>query len=55
MEKLWRNLWRIQCPKRMKIVLWRIAQNCLPTGDQLHKRSIPTRYDCIFCNKTETV
>uniref|UniRef100_A0ACD5YT37 Uncharacterized protein n=1 Tax=Avena sativa TaxID=4498 RepID=A0ACD5YT37_AVESA len=26
----------------MKIVLWRMAHNCLPTGDQLHLRSIPT-------------
>ncbi|XP_037480834.1 uncharacterized protein LOC119358354 [Triticum dicoccoides] len=43
MQKLWKNLWRIQCPDKMKIVLWRIAHNCLPTGDQLHKRSIATR------------
>ena len=39
----------------MKVVLWRIAQNCLPTGDQLQIRSIPTRYECIFCNKSESV
>jgi ribonuclease HI len=54
-EKVWKKLWKIQCPEKMKIVLWRIAQNCLPTGDQLQTRSIPTRYDCVFCNRSENV
>ena len=39
----------------MKTNLWRIAHNCLPTGDQLQKRTIPTRYDCTFCSQFETV
>jgi hypothetical protein len=47
------KLWRTQCPNKMKIVLWRMAHNCLPTGDQLHLRSIPTRYDCSYCNRNE--
>jgi ribonuclease HI len=54
-EKSWRKLWKIQCPNRMKIILWRMAHNCLPTGDQLHRRTIPTRYECIFCNRFETL
>lgn len=32
MEKAWKKLWTIQCPNKMKIVLWRITHNCLPTG-----------------------
>jgi ribonuclease HI len=54
-ENIWRKLWKIQCPNRMKIILWRMAHNCLPTGDQLQRRAIPTRYECIFCNRDETV
>lgn len=42
-ENIWRKLWKIQCPNRMKIILWRMAHNCLPTGDQLQRRAIPTR------------
>ena len=38
--KTWRKLWKTQCPERMKIILWRMAHNCLPTGDQLQKRAI---------------
>ena len=32
-----------------------MAQNCLPTDDNLQKRSIQTRYDCLVCNRFETV
>ena len=55
LEKVWKRLWAIQCPNKMKIMLWRIAHNCLPTGSQLQTRSIPTRYDCYFCNREENV
>lgn len=55
MEKVWKKLWTIQCPNKMKIVLWRIAHNCLPTGSQLQVRSIPTRYDCCFCGREENI
>ena len=55
MEKIWRKLWAIQCPNKMKVILWRLAHNCLPTGAQLQVRSIPTRYDCHFCNREETI
>lgn len=55
MEKAWKKLWAINCPNKMKVVLWRMAHNCLPTGTQLQVRSIPTRYDCYFCNRGETI
>jgi hypothetical protein len=31
-EKGWKRLWSVQCPNRIKVVLWHIAHNCLPTG-----------------------
>jgi hypothetical protein len=55
MEKAWKKLWAINCPYKMKVVLWRMAHNCLPTGTQLQVRSIPTRYDCYLCNRVEDV
>lgn len=39
----------------MKIILWRMAHNYLPTDDKLRKRTILTRYACFFCNRVETV
>jgi hypothetical protein len=55
MEKAWKTLWAIQCPNKMKFVLWRMAHNCLPTGAQLQLQSILTRYDCYVCNSVEHV
>uniref|UniRef100_A0A8R7UKC8 Reverse transcriptase zinc-binding domain-containing protein n=1 Tax=Triticum urartu TaxID=4572 RepID=A0A8R7UKC8_TRIUA len=39
----------------MKIVLWRLAHDCLPLDDQLSLRQVPTRTDCPFCGRTERV
>mgnify|MGYP005834933821 CR=1 FL=1 len=55
LEKMWKKLWAIQCPNKMKVVLWRLAHDCLPTGYQLQVRYIPTSYNCYFCNREETV
>ena len=39
----------------MKIVLWRMAHDCLPTGSQLKKRHILDFDACCFCGREETV
>ena len=39
----------------MKVILWRMGHNSLPTGIQLQMRSIPARYDCHLCNREENV
>jgi hypothetical protein len=36
-EKLWKKLWKIKAPGKMKITLWRLAQECLPSGFQLRQ------------------
>jgi ribonuclease HI len=38
----------------MKIVLWRWAHNCLPTGQHLKKRNIPAYDLCFHCGREET-
>lgn len=40
LAKGWKRLWSINAPNKMKIVLWRLAHNCLPTGEQLRRRHI---------------
>ena len=54
-SKLWKRLWSVQAPPKMKIVLWRMAQDCLPTGTQLKHRNITGPDICYFCHKEETV
>jgi hypothetical protein len=54
-EKFWKSLWAIKSPGKMKIVLWRAAHDCLPTGFQLQRRHIPANDCCIFCGRNERV
>uniref|UniRef100_A0ACD5XPQ5 Uncharacterized protein n=3 Tax=Avena sativa TaxID=4498 RepID=A0ACD5XPQ5_AVESA len=54
-EKLWKKLWSIKAPGKMKITLWRFAHDCLPSGTQLRQRNIPVASDaCLFCNREES-
>jgi hypothetical protein len=51
--KAWKKLWEIVASGKMKITLWRFAQDCLPSGQQLQCRNIPALHDCIFCGRFE--
>ncbi|KAM0908407.1 hypothetical protein ACQ4PT_015501 [Festuca glaucescens] len=48
-EKWWKMIWAINCPEKMKFVIWRMTHDCLPTGVQLWQRSIPAEDACVFC------
>ena len=39
----------------MKVVLWRFAHDCLPSGAQLQRRHIPDSASCCFCGRLESV
>jgi hypothetical protein len=54
-EKCWKKVWAIQAPNKMKVTLWQIINDCLPTGHQLQHRHIPADADCVFCGQTERV
>jgi hypothetical protein len=48
---MWKKLWNIKAPGKMKVTLWRMAHDCLPTGHQLQRRHIPASVSCVFCNR----
>jgi hypothetical protein len=54
-EKEWKALWSIQAPAKMKVVLWRLVHDCLPTGHQLQRHHIPDDDSCAFCGHSERV
>jgi ribonuclease HI len=55
MEKLWKKLWNINAPGKMKINLWRVAHDCLPSGYQLRRRHVPASDACCFCGRKECI
>jgi hypothetical protein len=50
---LWKRLWKITAPGKMKITLWRFVHDCLPSGQQLQRRNILASSVCIHCNCEE--
>lgn len=54
-EKQWKTLWSVRAPNKMKIVLWRFAHDCLPSGMQLQQHHVPASVDCPFCCRPESV
>jgi hypothetical protein len=54
-EKQWKSIWSITSPEKMKIVVWRMVRDCLPTGFQLQHRKIPAEDQCVFCGLSERV
>jgi hypothetical protein len=50
----WKKLWAIKAPGKMKVNLWRLAHDCLPSGVQLARRHIPASTSCVFCSRDET-
>jgi hypothetical protein len=53
-EKLWKALWKITAPGKMKIHVWRFVHDCLPSGVQLRKHQVPETGPCIFCGRMES-
>jgi hypothetical protein len=53
--KDWKALWAILAPEKMKIVLWSMVHDCLPTGFQLRYRQIIFDDSCTFCSRSERV
>ena len=55
-DPLWKKLWKLKVYDRVKMLLWRIASNVLPTKDNLAKKLGITDTDCPLCNEAnETV
>jgi hypothetical protein len=52
---IWKMICVIQAPSKMKMVVWRIIQDCLPTGHQLVYRRILANDSCMFSGQIERV
>ena len=54
--KYWKDLWTLNIPEKIKIFLWRVARNLLPTAENLWRKKILSTPICRLCNKeVETI
>lgn len=53
---VWRRMWNLKVPGKVKIFIWRAALNVLPTTDNLICRRVEVLPTCSICNASiETV
>lgn len=48
-ESFWKKLGKIKTPKRIKMLLWRMGSNNLPTRDKLATRICILDLSCVLC------
>ncbi|GMY29521.1 putative ribonuclease h protein [Fagus crenata] len=53
LKGVWRKLWGLKVPGKVKHFLWRACQEALPTKFHLHKRHIIKEPHCVFCSQAE--
>ena len=46
----WSLLWKLKAPERIKMFLWRVGTNTLPTRDNLMQRMEVDNPNCLLCN-----
>jgi hypothetical protein len=49
-HKSWSSLWKIKVPAKIRVFLWRLSHQSLPTGTILHRRSMADTCECALCH-----
>ncbi|CAN1183572.1 hypothetical protein LINPERHAP2_LOCUS36593 [Linum perenne] len=52
-RKLWRWIWSLKLPPKLKFFIWRIARNVLTTKTNLRKRCCANDAECCYCGSEE--
>ena len=48
-KKLWKGIWNLKVPNRVKNLIWKAASDSLPSKSNLSKRQIPIDTTCTLC------
>ena len=54
MKAIWKIVWRLNCPSKIKHLLWRACKNILPTKLCLKARGINVDEGCDICGSAES-
>ncbi|XP_042939615.1 uncharacterized protein LOC122274667 [Carya illinoinensis] len=49
LNSLWRAIWKMKLPLKIRIFAWKLCKNCLPTGLNLIKRHVDIDPKCCLC------
>ena len=50
-EDLWKRIWKMDCPNKVKHFLWRAAHNSHPLRSNLEYRGMDIDNRCVICNE----
>ena len=54
MTEVWKVVWNLKCPNKIKHFMWRACRNVLPTKQCLLHRKVLTEDFCDFCGESES-
>ena len=55
-QALWKKIWTLKTPPKVKMFVWRACSNILPTRENLHGRKMKIDPQCeICCQKPESI
>lgn len=54
MKSLWKAVWKLHCPNKIKNFIWRACKDILLTKTKLRDRKIPVEVECGLCESVET-
>ena len=55
MRALWRLVWSLNCPNKLKQFMWHSCRNILPTKHRLKSRGVDIEVGCDYCGQCESV
>ena len=50
-QKVWKGIWCIRAPNKIRHFIWRAVKDSVPTKENLHKRHIPLDVICSLCDE----
>ena len=54
MTAIWKVVWKLQCPNKVKHFMWRACNNLLLTKQCLLNRKVQKEDKCDFCGESES-
>jgi hypothetical protein len=49
----WSTIWHIQVPSKLKLFVWRLARQSMPTSEVLKHRKMAQEDTCLLCGATD--